>query len=204
MRYLLFSSCFLFFWGCSPLKSSPDEEHQNELTLHQMKTTIDDLAHDVHCFKTDIEILGEKINHAKSQKEIERLSQKQQHIEKELDILANKMKGMQSQQALLSSNLEKLSSFSDDTTLSLKQFKEKIADLKKNQKEFNSAITQIMSLKYSIKELASLSNDKTYIVKPGDSLEKIARIYKTTVDELKTENNLTNDLIVVGQELKLP
>jgi LysM repeat protein len=45
---------------------------------------------------------------------------------------------------------------------------------------------------------------KTYIVRPGDSLEKIARIYETSSDELKKLNQLSNDLIIVGQELMVP
>lgn len=204
MFKLLLLTAFCFLWGCSPLKSSPDQEHQNELTLHQMKTTIDDLSHDVRCFKTDMEILGEKINHAENHKEIQRLSQKQKNIEDLLESLSGRLKGLQSQQAQLASNFEKLSSFSEDTTLSLHQFKQKISNLKKSQKELNLALNQVMQLKYSIKELASLSNDKVYKVLPGDSLEKIARTYDTTVDKLKAENNLTNDLIVVGQELILP
>lgn len=204
MSRVLLLAVFCFLWGCSPLKSSPDQEHQNELTLHQMKTTIDDLSHDVRCFKADMEILGEKINHAKNHKEIERLNQRQKEVDQIVDTLASKLQGLQTQQAQLVKNLEKLSSFSEDTTLSLNQFKQKITNLHKSQKELHLALNQVMSLKYSIKELASLSPDKIYKVLPGDSLEKIARHYDTTVDKLKIENNLNTDLIVVGQELAIP
>ncbi len=43
-----------------------------------------------------------------------------------------------------------------------------------------------------------------YVVKAGDSLYSIARQFGTTVDELKQLNNLTNDLLSVGQVLQLP
>ncbi len=43
-----------------------------------------------------------------------------------------------------------------------------------------------------------------YVVKAGDSLYSIARQFGTTVDELKQLNNLTNDLLSVGQVLRLP
>ncbi len=43
-----------------------------------------------------------------------------------------------------------------------------------------------------------------YVVKAGDSLYSIARQFGTTVDEFKQLNNLTNDLLSVGQVLQLP
>ena len=43
-----------------------------------------------------------------------------------------------------------------------------------------------------------------YIVKSGDSLYKIANQYNTTVDELKKINNLSTNLLSIGQVLKIP
>ncbi|WP_031513025.1 LysM peptidoglycan-binding domain-containing protein [Desulfofalx alkaliphila] len=45
---------------------------------------------------------------------------------------------------------------------------------------------------------------QVYTVKPGDSLFFIARDFGTTINELKTANNLTGDEIWVGQELLIP
>lgn len=44
----------------------------------------------------------------------------------------------------------------------------------------------------------------TYTVARGDTLSKIARDYKTTVQALKTANNLSSDLIFVNQKLTVP
>ena len=45
------------------------------------------------------------------------------------------------------------------------------------------------------------SNKSIYIVEAGDTLWSIARKNNINVDELKTINNLTSNLISVGQEL---
>lgn len=48
------------------------------------------------------------------------------------------------------------------------------------------------------------SNDSTYIVQKGDSLYSIANKYGVTVDELKFANNLTSNLLTIGQRLTIP
>lgn len=48
------------------------------------------------------------------------------------------------------------------------------------------------------------SSSVTYVVKSGDSLWKIATNYGVTVDELKSVNNLTSNLLSVGQKLVIP
>ena len=44
----------------------------------------------------------------------------------------------------------------------------------------------------------------SYTVQSGDSLYSIARRFNTTVDELKTINNLTSDILSIGQKLLIP
>jgi membrane-bound lytic murein transglycosylase D len=41
----------------------------------------------------------------------------------------------------------------------------------------------------------------TYVVRLGDTLFQIAKTYRTTVDNIKTANGLTSDILVVGQKL---
>ncbi|WML44248.1 LysM peptidoglycan-binding domain-containing protein [Neobacillus sp. PS3-40] len=50
----------------------------------------------------------------------------------------------------------------------------------------------------------TIQNTTNYTVKSGDSLSVIAKIYNTTVTDLKSINNLTTDLILIGQTLKIP
>ena len=48
------------------------------------------------------------------------------------------------------------------------------------------------------------SGNIVYIVKAGDSLWSIATKYDTTVDEIKRLNNLTSNILTIGQQLKIP
>ncbi len=49
-----------------------------------------------------------------------------------------------------------------------------------------------------------MTGENTYTVKSGDSLWSIAKKYNTTVDTLKTMNNLITDTLRIGQTLKVP
>lgn len=52
---------------------------------------------------------------------------------------------------------------------------------------------------------AAISHTSTlYVIKPGDTLTRIAKTHGTTVKALKAANSLENDRIVVGAKLKIP
>jgi LysM repeat protein len=44
---------------------------------------------------------------------------------------------------------------------------------------------------------------KIYVVKAGDTMEKIAKMHRTSVEAIKTENKLKNHLLRPGQQLRV-
>ena len=84
------------------------------------------------------------------------------------------------------------------------QFGVSVVDLKNlnNLKDNNLKIGQI--LKISQSSGTNPDSPVNYIVKKGDSLYSIARVYKTTVQEIQKLNNLKSNALSIGQELKIP
>lgn len=65
-----------------------------------------------------------------------------------------------------------------------------------NLKTTNLSIGQVLKIPNT-----STSNNRTYTVKSGDSLYSIAKKYNTTIDSIKKKNNLTSNLLSIGQKL---
>jgi len=73
------------------------------------------------------------------------------------------------------------------------------------------AINNLSTTNLSIGQVLKIStsdsgeeNKNYYIVKSGDSLYKIANMFNTTVNELKSLNNLNSNLLSIGQRLIVP
>jgi len=164
-------------WGCD---SHLTAFHSQESHLfEELKGDIADLKHTLHATETEVKLLEEKLeNQESAQKKIALL-------EKSIDKLTG--------------DLRALTAFATQTTTSLTQYRDHIAEIDKKLGEISnlrSTLTQI-SKNYTIQE-------QTYQVKPGDSLEKIARKFQISVETIKKTNHLTSDKIVVGQELAVP
>ena len=92
------------------------------------------------------------------------------------------------------SDIAQLSHHANDTTSALTQYKGRIESIEKVVAKQSHSFTH---------EHADAALSK-YVVKSGDTLEKIAQHFHTTPDEIKKVNKRTNDLIIVGEELKVP
>lgn len=85
-------------------------------------------------------------------------------------------------------------------------------------KKFNISVTELRNLNNLKNDLLSIgqvilipvktptipSEETIYIVKSGDNLYSIANNYNVTVSEIKEANNLTSNLLSIGQSLIIP
>lgn len=213
-RLIVCAAVLFCFEGCSPLRSSPhDEKHQWELTLHEVQTNLDDLRHDINCYQTEIQILDGRIKYYENaltqlkQQDLEKQQSKIDQLSQQLHALEKKWGSLDKAQESGTQEMQQLLSHANETTAALSQFKERIQELEQEILSQNRRFDEVAKLKGHIETIAKNSrceSFKTYKVRPGDSLEKIARAHKTAVERIKKLNNLDQDLIVVGQELKIP
>ncbi len=71
-------------------------------------------------------------------------------------------------------------------------------------KKLNNLNSNILNIDQVLKVPEVMDEYFLYSVKKGDSLYAIARTNNTTVDEIKKINNLSNNLLSIGQVLKIP
>lgn len=80
------------------------------------------------------------------------------------------------------------------------QFNTTVDELKK----LNNLTSNLLQVNQVLRIPGGTTSESTYTVKAGDSLYKIANQYNTTVSELKKLNNLSSDILSIGQVLKIP
>lgn len=203
----------VLFTSCSPLRSSPsDGQHLLELTLHEIQTNLDDLRHSVNCFQTELQILeGRLQTHEqtltelgveKQQGKIEQLSKQIQALEKNWDVYQKGQTGTLQE-------FKQFQSYAGETSNALAQFKKRILEIEQELLEQNRRFEELAKIKGNLESLAKTWKQggdslRLYRVKQGDTLEKIARLHQSSVEKIKKYNDLQQDVIVIGQQLKIP
>ena len=69
----------------------------------------------------------------------------------------------------------------------------------------NNLKTNLLSIgqELKLKKNPTQNTETTYIVKSGDTLYSIAKRFNTSVNDIKNKNNLTTNLLSIGQQLKI-
>lgn len=113
----------------------------------------------------------------------------------------------------LIADLKQVKNHANDMSESLAKAQTRIGQLEgtiqaqnRNIANLQSAINSILEA-FDMKPVAAtekaVDDSRVYVVKSGDSLEKIARKHNIAISKLKEINGLSKDVIRVGQKLKL-
>ena len=191
----------LLLFGCTSINSTPGDDKQTvELSLNKVRTEIEDIKHDMNTYEIEQHILEGKLSDqeqsisAMQTDTLERYATKLDSLISELETAKTLLDTLQKKQKQMVSDIAQLSHHANDTTSALTQYKGRIESIEKVVAKQSHSFTH---------EHADAALSK-YVVKSGDTLEKIAQHFHTTPDEIKKVNKRTNDLIIVGEELKVP
>lgn len=205
MRYKYFFLLLLILLAtsCSSMTSSSREaRHQMELSIHKVKTDLEEFKHDLNTYEIEHHVLeGQFMDLEKIVKHNKKtLSQvSPNRIE---NMLAN-LKAFEKHLSMIEKNQERilrdmvqLSNHANETSAALSQYKNEIATLK-NTLETHSNPTQGVATAFD-------DNYYYYTVSPGDSLEKISNQFSVSINVIKDVNQLSTDLIKAGKTIKIP
>jgi LysM repeat protein len=210
MKKLLLFLPLIALTGCGSIGSSKSDKHQMELSLHKVRTEVEDIKHDLNTYEIEHHVIeGKLIDQEQTiaalrHQVAELKSGKLDSFLQELQNLEKKLHQVSKKQDKITSDIRQLSSHANDTTTALAQYKDKIAQFEKAIQVQNLQLGEISKIKEGITKLAEAENTRIYYVKGGDSLEKIARDHQTSVEKIKSLNNMDSDLIVIDQKLVLP
>ncbi len=200
-------------------------EEDTAQVLREIRDSLEDLKHEVRNHESEIRMYEEKLSTMESS--IDTLRQQMsdsQQVHK--DILKEtstnsemKVNGLDSTVKGMVADLRQLKGHANDSATALGQYKTKLLEMEKimdaqsqNIENLQAALKSMMDamqVRSSGTVVANSANAessgmRTYRVRSGDSLEKIARSQGTTISAIKDANNMVNDKIIVGQNLRIP
>ncbi len=190
-----------------------DDDYQ--IVLKEMRDSLEDIKREVRNQESELKAFEER-NHSVDlaidaiRTELKETHQAQKEISKNnLGQIEMKLGSLETANKGLTADVKQIRSGFNDSQETLKAFKDRIGQLEKSIEVLNRNVEHLEKALNSVVDAFKVeagtapSNGKTYKVKSGDSLEKIAKQNGVSVKTLKDLNGLTKDQIHVGQILKL-
>lgn len=193
------------------------KEKLSHLSYRELKIEVDDLKYSLDHKRVESQILQERVDALTKdlQTAVAGLEERKKLVKQSdqdlIRSLQNQMVDSFERQKTMNADIAVLSRTLNEAIKSLQDLQTKMQEMQKiaekRQEQVEDKLKQTRQALGSVLNLIESQQEAgfhSYVVKEGDSLEKIARKHQTSVDILKKINDLDTDLIVIGRELKLP
>ncbi len=211
LKLLAATCCLLLLPSCLGSRGMRAQEIQADLALREMRSQIEDFKYQLNKYEVELQIVEGKADSQGSalkvmRQDIAQLSKNDEKtVQSAFETYNQKIEKLEGLEKRLKGDLLALKENTHEVLSSLAQFKVKIDG---NEKHIADQKRYIEHLKSSLESLMKVMADPKdeglcYVVCPGDSLDKIARENDLKIETIKNLNNMTSDLIVVGQKLRL-
>ena len=187
-----------------------DDQRHRDLAFHEMRTEIGDLKHALQSQRTEVQILQERLSDQENlAKNAQRNKPQHDQVPSQIAACERKLLAVEKSLEKLSSDLRGLNKHAEQTSQSLASFKDKILSCQKELAIHKQSLENVSQLKTTLGQISqaietrSSAKPSSYKVKPGDTLEKIARHNSISIAALKRLNHISQDRILVSQELKV-
>lgn len=187
---------FILFILLSILSSC---EHLSQLTkrqidfpIQEIQSSLIDLERQCQKNSVDIQLVEERVE---NQEKFSTVTHKGESalLKKDFLVLEKKLEKLQSELTHFMNDFSEMSSIIQEQRHQIDDLTVKLQEIGKLRKILSQATKSDVETK-----------SQRYIVKSGDSLQKIARQFHISIEELKKENHLETDKIFVGQQLTIP
>ncbi len=192
----------------SQLSSRQNTSYRSDMSIDEMRLELADVKHDLKSTQVELNLLDERVKkEASSPSSLLKPASKAYGSNSQVAQLERRIANLEQLVERTNNDLRNLSSHTNQVLAKLNSIEQEVTSHEKRLDEVVKLKGTLTSISHAIGQNSSsapTSSNKTYKVKAGDSLERIARNHKTSIASLKNLNNLKNDKIVVGQELRIP
>jgi LysM repeat protein len=184
--------------SCAPQLNARQYKPYTDSIIDELRLELSDVKHELKSALVDLNILDEKVRKQESPK----TQPAPKTDPTQLTALDRRLTQLEK---LLEKAVADLRTLNTNTAKAL----QKIQDLEGELALHDQKLDEVNKLKGTLTSISKAigtptqNTDSSYRVKAGDSLEKIARAHKISVDSLKKLNQLQSDKIIIGQELKV-
>lgn len=203
---LLFTSLIVLGQCEGAFVAGPSQNTQDSLRLqvgnHEIE--IRTFEHKLESFQVILENVQDQLNDATAAQK-EQIKGSSKALEIKINSLESAVKG-------LTADLQQLKTHANESTAAIQGYKKALLEYEQRFKAQNHNIENLSAALQTILDALQIKTDvpvisdsgvKTYKIKNGDSLDKIAKASGVSVKEIMRMNNLSSDKIVVGKTLKL-